>query len=94
MPAEKDDTFPARLRELRAAAGLTQFELAVKAGLQPGTIARLEQGTAQPEWNTVRALAAGLGLSVAAFEQPPTTRTPSPGPGRPMKSPKRKRSDK
>jgi transcriptional regulator with XRE-family HTH domain len=93
MAAEKDPAFAGRLRELRAAAKLTQFDLAVKAGVKPSTIARLEQGAAQPEWNTVRALAAALGVGVEVFAEPPSTSIPPRTLGRPKKSPKRKRSD-
>lgn len=87
--AEKDAAFAARLRELRAAAELTQFELAVKADLQPNTIARLERGTMHPTWASVRALAAALGVGVEAFAKPPTRAIPPTGPGRPKKRKKR-----
>lgn len=55
-----------RLKALREAAGLTQQELAVKAGTNAGVIAGLEQqgGTPDPRLSTVAALAKALGVSV------------------------------
>lgn len=38
-------TISERLKEAREAAGLTQLELAAKAGVSPGTIGNLEAGT-------------------------------------------------
>jgi transcriptional regulator with XRE-family HTH domain len=83
--AERDPTFGGRLKELRQAAGWTQYELGVRSGVQPNTIARLEQGKAGPTWATVRALANALGISVAAFEEPPAKRRRRKGPGHPRK---------
>ncbi len=65
----KDDAlagaFGARLRELRAAAGLTQAQLAdaVKPPMQPAAIARYEAGDRGPTLVVVYRLAAALGLS-------------------------------
>ena len=51
------------LRELRTAAGLTQEELAGRAGLSPNAVGALERGQRRrPYPHTVRALADGLGL--------------------------------
>ena len=56
--------FGARLRRLREAAGLTQEELASKAGLTARGISDLERGKRRrPYPNTVRSLAEALGLS-------------------------------
>jgi transcriptional regulator with XRE-family HTH domain len=84
MAPEKDAGFGARLKELRQAAGLTQFQLAVRASLQPASVGKLEQGLTAPTWATARALAEALGVSVAAFEQS-AKRQPKRGPGRPRK---------
>lgn len=94
MPAEPDAAFSARLRELRQAADLTQFGLAVKAGIQPNTVARIERGKMHPTWATVRALADALGVTVLAFTEPAKTQTAPAGPGRPSKKSKRKRPEK
>lgn len=55
--------FGARLRRLRGAAGLTQEELASRAGLSPNAVSALERGQRKrPYPHTVRALADALGL--------------------------------
>jgi transcriptional regulator with XRE-family HTH domain len=60
-------TFGLRLRELRAAAGLTQEALAKKAGLNRITVANLETDESIPSWPTVLALAKALGVGCEAF---------------------------
>jgi non-specific serine/threonine protein kinase len=56
--------FGEQLRRLREAAGITQEELAERAGLSRDAIGALERGLRRhPHPLTVRALAAGLGLS-------------------------------
>jgi transcriptional regulator with XRE-family HTH domain len=61
-------TFAQRLKELRAAAGLSQAQLAQRAGLNPFGVAKLEQGVREPAFATVQALARALGVSVSKFE--------------------------
>jgi DNA-binding XRE family transcriptional regulator len=52
-----------QLRRLREAAGLTQEELAFRAGLTPNAVSDLERGKARrPYPHTVKSLAAALGL--------------------------------
>jgi transcriptional regulator with XRE-family HTH domain len=54
-----------RLKQLRAAKGITQLELSRATGLSLSIIAQLEQGeTANPRLNTVKALAKGLGCTL------------------------------
>src|SRR5579859_3364835 len=54
------------LRGYRQAAGLTQHELAERAGLSLGSVRDLEQGrTRQPAGHTLTALATALGLNAA-----------------------------
>ena len=66
MSAGQGDTFGRRLRRLREAAGLTQEELAARAGLTPKGVGALERGERKhPYPHTVRALADALGLSQA-----------------------------
>ena len=61
---EEEPTFGARLRRLRESAGLTQEELASRAGLTPNGVSSLERGTRRrPYPLTVRALADALGIS-------------------------------
>jgi transcriptional regulator with XRE-family HTH domain len=64
MVGEQDLTFGSRLRGLREGAGLTQEELALRAGLSPRAISALERGERQrPYPHTVRTLAEALGLT-------------------------------
>src|SRR5215218_1346239 len=59
--------FGEHLRTLREAAGLTQEELAERAGLTARGVGALERGDRRrPYPHTVRALATALGLSEAA----------------------------
>jgi transcriptional regulator with XRE-family HTH domain len=70
--------FGARLRELREKAGLTQEALARRVGeISTRQITRLEKGLHQPNWETVLALAAALGVDCLAF-QAPAKRRPKP----------------
>src|SRR4051812_44237541 len=57
-----NDSFRSLLRQHRLAAGLTQAELAERAGLAQRTIEDLERGVARPRRETARRLSAALGL--------------------------------
>ena len=59
--------FMDRLKAARTQAGLSQAELAEKAGMHRFGVAKLEQGVRQPTWETVQALAAALGTDCRAF---------------------------
>jgi DNA-binding XRE family transcriptional regulator len=59
--------FASRLRELRAAAGITQYALAKQANLTPQAIYQLEAGRCQPRWDTVLNLATALGATPDDF---------------------------
>ncbi len=62
--SEHDDSFGARLRRLRKEAGLSQQELALRAGLSLNAVNALERGARKhPYPHTVRSLADALGLS-------------------------------
>ncbi len=64
MAVAQEGSFGARLRRLRQAAGLTQEELASRAGLSPDAVSALERGQRnRPYPHTVRALAEALDLS-------------------------------
>jgi transcriptional regulator with XRE-family HTH domain len=75
--------FAERLRELRTAAGLSQTELAEKAGMTQGAVGHLERGTREPQWASVVALADALGVSCEAFRKPPDGKPQQAGRGRP-----------
>jgi transcriptional regulator with XRE-family HTH domain len=76
--------FAGRLRELRQAAGLTQAELAERAGMAKDGIAHLEQGRRAPAWESVIALCKALQVRCDAFLIAPQDNTPR-GRGRPGK---------
>jgi transcriptional regulator with XRE-family HTH domain len=77
--------FAGRLRELRAGVGLTQEQLAEKAGVKRDAVARWERGNREPSWSNVVALADALGVSCDAFRQEPAA-LPGPHRGRPRKA--------
>ncbi len=60
-------TFADKLKELRAASGLTQTELALRSGRGLGAIRDYEQGKREPLLSTAFKLAKALGVSVEAF---------------------------
>jgi transcriptional regulator with XRE-family HTH domain len=64
-------SFAERLKTLRAAAGITQAVLAERAGMNSMAVSRLELGKRQPTWESVKALARALGVTVLAFDPPP-----------------------
>ena len=53
-----------RIKFLRRAAGLTQVQLAEKAGLTQGGIFSLESGSTNPQLTTLQAIAGVFGISV------------------------------
>jgi transcriptional regulator with XRE-family HTH domain len=55
------------LKQLREKAGLSQAQLAERAGLNVFGVAKLEQGVREPSWNSVLTLAAALGVDCTAF---------------------------
>lgn len=76
--------FPGRLRELREAAGLTQPELARKAGAgEKASVSNWEQGRRVPSWTSIVALCNALGVHPNAFARPPQPETEPREPGRP-----------
>ncbi len=70
-PKQPTKTISRKLRQLREAAGLTQAELAAKAGLNIGTYTKIEYAQ-QPNvlWSTIVALADALGVSLDEFREP------------------------
>jgi transcriptional regulator with XRE-family HTH domain len=57
-------TIGEKLRAAREAKGLTQFQLAVKATVQPITVSSIEVGRNQPTVQTLCRLAKALGVEV------------------------------
>jgi transcriptional regulator with XRE-family HTH domain len=66
--------FAGRLKELREQAGLTQQQLADKAGIGKDSVAQLEQGRNQASWAFVLALADALGITPNDFRQAAASR--------------------
>jgi transcriptional regulator with XRE-family HTH domain len=54
------------LREARRRAGLTQRELAKRAGTAQSVVARIERGLRDPSWQTLERLIAAAGFSFHA----------------------------
>lgn len=53
-----------RIREIREAQKATQLQIAVKAGITPTALARIEAGKAVPKLNHAKAIADALGVKV------------------------------
>jgi DNA-binding XRE family transcriptional regulator len=53
-----------RVREMRTAAGMTQYQLAFAAGIGRVTLVRLESGEQSPRYETLVAIARALGRPV------------------------------
>lgn len=68
--------FAPRLRELRAKAGLTQAELARRAGVSQPRVAEYEGGRYAPTWEAVVRLALALEVSADAFLREPEETPP------------------
>jgi putative molybdopterin biosynthesis protein len=69
------ETFPARLRELRALKGLSRDQLAVAAGTSSHSIAKLEQGMRAPSLELAWRIADALSCSLDALVKPPSSGT-------------------
>ena len=59
--------FPARLRAIRSARGMSQKQLSDAAGVSQNAVSQWEAGIREPLWANVVALAAALGVSTDAF---------------------------
>ena len=88
MPKKAEPTgFGERLKAVREAAGLTQDQLAERAGLYKFSIAKLEQGVREPTWGTVQVLAKALGVDCTAFQIAVASQAEPP----PAKKPKKRK---
>lgn len=80
--------FAKALKRLREQAGLSQAQLAEKAGLNVFGVAKLEQGVREPGWSTVLKLASALGVECTAFSDredvSPDRQTDKPGNAMPV----------
>ncbi len=80
--------FAARLRQIRADAGLSQYGLGKKTGLTRQAIYQLERGQSEPTWTTVQLFAAALGVDYAVFADP-ALKLPDAGPVQPRGRPRK-----
>src|SRR5262245_38967034 len=76
-PTTMAETFGKILKRLRTAAELSQMDLAVKAGVNLFTVAKLEQGQREPTWDTVQRIAAALEVSCEEFVTKPDAPPPA-----------------
>lgn len=67
MPNPLPEPFPARLTALRERAGLSQSEIARRAGISRQAYRKLEDGTSIPSMDTLVKLAEALGISPRKF---------------------------
>jgi transcriptional regulator with XRE-family HTH domain len=81
--------FGGQLKLLREEAGISQAQLAERAGCHLLTISKIERGVHEPAWPLVQALARALGVTCAAFDvlagDAPAPPEPQPR-GRPRKA--------
>src|SRR5260370_31916399 len=68
LSGKRTPMFGTRLREMRDAAGLSQHELAARAGISLSIVCKIEQGgRVDPRISTLLALAAALGTDCAVL---------------------------
>src|SRR5262249_5961645 len=61
--SKPSDVFPERLRAAREKRGLSQGDLATRAGLQASAISHFETGTRKPSFDNLRRLADALDVT-------------------------------
>jgi FXSXX-COOH protein len=59
-----DPALAAAIRRMREERGMTREALAFRSGLTTGSVARVELAQSVPSWDTVRLLAAALGVTL------------------------------
>jgi transcriptional regulator with XRE-family HTH domain len=77
--------FKENLRRLREQAGLTQTEMAKKAGVPFRSYQNWELGSREPRVQALSALAAALGVSMDKLIDHPIAQAPKQPRGRPRK---------
>src|SRR4029077_2316430 len=63
-------TTAALLHQARTRAGLSQRQLAKRAGTAQSVVARIERGQTSPRWETLERLLAATGSDLAAHVEP------------------------
>lgn len=64
-PLPPDPALGKAIKKLREARGLTQEELATRAGTTVGTVSRMEASKSAPAWATVMHITRALDVSLA-----------------------------
>jgi transcriptional regulator with XRE-family HTH domain len=64
----KDHALAGILRRARVGRGETQEDVAHRAGLTIAAYARIERGTADPKWTTVRSITEALEINLAKLD--------------------------
>ena len=75
-PSDLDRRIAQRVRELRAARGLTLEQLAERSGVSRSMISVVERGESSPTAALLDKLAAGLGITLNALFEPPRDQSP------------------
>lgn len=57
------------IKAIRTQHGLTQEDLAAKAGLHPTYISDIERGARNPSWDAIARLAEGIGVPAARIAE-------------------------
>lgn len=57
------------IRELRYERDLTQEDVALDAGITPGSLSRIECGRSNPTWSTVERIADALQISLVQLAE-------------------------
>lgn len=63
-PLPPDPALGLAIKEMREARGLTQEELASRAGTTVGTVSRMEAAKSAPAWATVMQIIDAMGVSL------------------------------
>ena len=61
----KKKTIGAIFKEARLEKGLTQVEVAEKAGIHWNTVAKVEREEQKPEYHTIKSIAKVLGIDIS-----------------------------
>ena len=78
-PLPPDPALGLAIKRLREARGLTQEELASRAGTTVGTVSRLESAKSAPAWATVMQISDALGVSLTELAKAVEKARRSPG---------------
>ncbi len=77
--SDLNDRIAERVRELRAARGLTLDALAAKSGVSRSMISLVERGESSPTAAVLEKLAAGLGVTLPSLFEPPAAAAQAAG---------------